>query len=1067
MIELNRHYIFLIMVWGLVFFFNPLNGPGAYARDENPERLVLQLKWKHQFQFAGYYAAIEKGFYKEAGLEVILKEGKPGMSFADEVVSGNADYGIDMPILLLERYKGKPVVVLAAILQHSPEIIIVRKDSGIISPHDLLGKKIMLRPRGNIESRAMLRNEGLSLEQLKIIDHSWDINDLIEKKVDAAAGYLTDRPFILKNRGIPFNIIRPLTYGVDFYGDCLFTSEKEIKDHPRRVKSFLEASLQGWDYAMKHPEQIVDLILRKYRSNLSRDALLFEANAMQELMQPKFIPIGQMNPGRWKHIADTFVKFNMLLPEYSLKEFLYDPNLPPNYDRLIKAVWILSSVALLIIVFAVSLLFFNRKLNKTVAERTEHLSMEIIDRKRSEEVNKVMFAVSNAVNTTQNLKDLFRSIHHSLGSIIDVTNFFIAMVDIKKHTLHFPYHVDTTDDDFLPITNFDTNDSLTGLVVSQRRPVLLQKKDLEKRADQNGVWGPTPLIWMGAPLIVKDEVIGVVAVQSYLNSNLYKEQDLRVLSVVSEQMAIAIDRKRADDAVRESEKRYRHLFQNAPAGIYEIDFEKVRFINVNDIMCKYTGYSEEEFLSMDPLDLLTKDSRKLYIERLEKLSKKEELSASFEYNIIKKDGQEICVILNSDFIYKNGKLTGARVVIHDITELKQAEEEKIRAQKIAGEHKKMALVGQIAGKMAHDFNNILGIIMGNTELSLMDCKDKETKKTLELIFEQTIRGKNLTRNLVAFAKDQEPRQEFFRINEKIDLVLNLLKKDFKGIELIKEDKPGVPDLLADAGMIEHALINLIQNSIHATSKSEHPRIIIRTYCLDGNICFEIEDNGCGIPKEYLAKIYEPSFTLKGTKDTTGSYESGIRGTGYGMANVKKYIEQHKGNISIESEFNSGTKFTISLPVIKKELTSEEKTKIRGELSHFEKYILLVEDETAIADVQYRILTQDPCNHRVDTASNGQVAMDLFDRNPYDFISLDYILPGNVNGMDVYHHIRATNKTIPILFISGNIEFLESLKELKQKDNNMDHLSKPCQNKDYVRSINELLGKSLMARQSTH
>ena len=879
------------MMWGFVLFFNPLTGPTAYAKNQNTERLVLQLKWKHQFQFAGYYAAIEKGFYKKVGLEVILKEEKPGMSFADEVVSGNANYGIDMPILLLERYKGKPVVVLAAILQHSSEIIIVRKDSGIISPHDLIGKKIMLRPRRNIESRAMFRNEGLPLEQLKIIDHSWDINDLIEKKVDAAAGYLTNRPFILQNRGVPYTIIRPLTYGIDFYGDCLFTSEKEIKGHPKRVKAFLEASLQGWDYAMKHPEQIADLIIKKYHSKLSRDALHFEANALQELMQPKFIPIGHMNPGRWKHIADTFVKLNMLLPESSLKEFLYDPNFPLNYDRLIKAVWVLSGVVLLIIIFTVSLLFFNRKLNKLVTERTEHLSMEITDRKQSEEVNKVLFAVSNAVNTTRNLKDVFRFIHNSLGSIIDVTNFFIAIVDLKKRTLYFPYHVDTTDDDFSSITDFDMNNSLTGLVVSQRRPVLLQKKDLEKRASQKGVWGPEPLIWMGAPLIVKDEVIGVVAVQSYSNSNLYKKQDLQLLSTVSGQMAIAIDRKRSEEALRESEKKYRHLFKNAPAGIYEIDFEKVRFINVNYIMCKYTGYSEEEFLSMNPLDLLTEDSKNLYIGRLEKLFKRDDLVGSVEYNIIKKDGQELCVILNSDFVYKNGKLKRARVVVHDITELKKAKQEKIKAQKIAGEHKKLALVGQVAGKMAHDFNNILGIIMGNAALSLLDCKDEDTKRILEIIFEQTIRGKNLTRNLVAFAKDQEPNQEFLRINEKIDLVINLMRKDLEGIELIREDKPGVPDLLADTGMIEHALINIIQNSIHAISMSEHPRIIIRTYCLDDNICFEIEDNGCGIPKEYFENIYEPSFTLKGSKDVTGSYGVGIKGTGYGMVNVKKYIDR--------------------------------------------------------------------------------------------------------------------------------------------------------------------------------
>lgn len=712
------------------------------------------------------------------------------------------------------------------------------------------------------------------------------------------------------------------------------------------------------------------------------------------------------------------------------------------------------------VVFTISLFVFNRKLNKLVAKQTEHLSMKITDHGRSEELNNVLFAVSNAVNTTRNLKDLFGSIHHSLSSIIDVTNFFIALVDIKKNTLYFPYHVDTMDDDFSPITNFDTNTSLTGLVVSQRKPVLLQKEALEKRAGQKGIWGTIPLVWMGAPIIVKDEVIGVVAVQSYLDSSLYKEQDLQLFSMVSDQMAIAIDRKRSEEALLESEKKYRYLFQNAPAGFYEIDFEKARFINVNKVMCKHSGYSKEEFLSLNPLDLLTRDSQTLYAERLKKISKKKELSSSVEYNSITKDGREVCVILNSDFVYKNGNLKSARVIIHNITELKKAQKEKIKAQKIAGEHTKMALVGQIAGKMAHDFNNILGIIMGNAELSLLDCKDEDTKKTLKIIFEQTLRGKNLTRNLVVFAKDQEPKQTFFRINEKIDLVINLMRKDLEGIELIREDKPGVPDLLADAGMIEHALINLIQNSIHAVSMSEHPKISIRTYCLDDNICFEIEDNGCGIAKKYFDKIYEPSFTLKGSKDRAGSYEAGIKGTGYGMANVKKYIEQHKGNILLESEIHSGTKFTINLPIIKKELRSDEKIQIGETLSQFGKYILLVEDETAIAEVQYRILTQEPCNHKVDTASNGQVAMDLFDRNPYEFISLDYILPGDINGMDVYHHIRATDKTIPILFISGNIEFLESIKELKQKDAVIDHLSKPCRNTEYVTAINQLMERAL-------
>ena len=517
------------------------------------------------------------------------------------------------------------------------------------------------------------------------------------------------------------------------------------------------------------------------------------------------------------------------------------------------------------------------------------------------------------------------------------------------------------------------------------------------------------------------------------------------------------ERRQAENALMESEILYRKMIENSPLGMHFYSLN-----NSKQLIFNSANPAADQLLGIDNSQFMGKTIQEAFPGLIQT-----ELPDRF------RDAAQKGIPWATDqIVYHDNQITGAfevrifqttpgnmAVVFADITERKQAEAEKLMAQKIADENEKQALVGQIAGKIAHDFNNILGIIMGNTELSLLDCQEPETKKTLELIYEQTMRGKNLTKNLVAFAKDQEPKQEFFRISEKIDLVLNLMRKDLEGIEVVKEEHPGVPELLADPGMIEHALVNLIQNSIHALSMVEHPVITIRTYSRDNHICFEIEDNGCGISKENMENIYEPSFTLKGNKDVTGSYKAGIKGTGYGMSNVKKYITQHKGIISIESKLASGTRFTIILPVIKKELTKEEKTQIRTGKAHFEKYILLVEDETAISDIQYAILTQEPCNHKIDVANNGKVAMDLFGRNTYDLISLDYSLPGQINGMDVYNHIRKTNKVVPVLFISGNIEFLESIKDLKKKDPNIDHLSKPCKNIDYVNSINKLFGRA--------
>jgi PAS domain S-box-containing protein len=514
----------------------------------------------------------------------------------------------------------------------------------------------------------------------------------------------------------------------------------------------------------------------------------------------------------------------------------------------------------------------------------------------------------------------------------------------------------------------------------------------------------------------------------------------------------------AESAVKESEKKYRQIYDNIVDVYYEATLDGT-ILEVSPSIEKLSQYKREELIGKSLYDLYTNPSER--DDLIEVLLNKGS-AIDYEIGLSDKNGQQHICSLNVEIIKDNQdnpkKIVG---ICRDISDRKNAEDGKIKVQRIADEHEKMALVGQVAGKMAHDFNNVLSIIMGNTELSLLDCKDIQTKKTLELIYKQTIRGKNLTKNLVAFADDQEPKQEFFKINEKIDLVISLLKKDLEGIEIIKEDKPETPSLLADPGMIEHALINLIQNSIHATSMEKNPKIIMRTYSLKDNIYFEIEDNGCGIPENHFENIYEPSFTLKGEKDISNSYENSIKGTGYGMSNIKKYIEQHKGKISFESKFGSGTKFIISLPVVKKQLTNDEKAEIRETTTHFKKYILLVEDEIAISDIQYQILTQEPCNHKVDVANNGQAAMDLFDRNDYDFISLDYVLSGKISGMEVYSYVRKNNKTIPILFISGNIEFLESTENLKHKDPFIEHLSKPCQNKDYVHGINKLFEKLLV------
>lgn len=340
------------------------------------EPIHLQLRWHHQFQFAGYYAALEKGYYKAAGLDVIIHEGTPEKKPLQEVLQGHAQYGEANSELLLERLRGAPLVALAAIYQHSPSVLIARKDAGIFSPDDLVGKKIMLLDKTvDADFVAMFNNEGIDISRLHVIPSSYEIRDLIDGKVDAFNSYLSNEPYFLKQQGVEFTVLNPRNYGIDFYSDILFTTENELKHHPERVKAFRQASLEGWYYAMDHPQEIIDLLLNKYKVNKSRDHLEFEADAIRSLIIPDVIDLGHMNPWRWRHMAETFVKAGMVENDKLLQDFSYDPDPKADQDKLRQYIKIAAVITLLTSVIALILLAAYRSLKRKnkIAARNEKL----------------------------------------------------------------------------------------------------------------------------------------------------------------------------------------------------------------------------------------------------------------------------------------------------------------------------------------------------------------------------------------------------------------------------------------------------------------------------------------------------------------------------------------------------------------------------------------------------------------------------------------------------------------------------------------------------------------------
>ena len=374
--HISIHYAALVLLC--------LNFPFR-ANSQELKPIKLQLKWLHQFQFAGYYAAREKGYYKDAGLDVEILQGNELNPPVDNVLNGKADFGVTGSDILNSFINKKPVVVVSVIFQHSPYIFMTLANRKINSPSDLAGKSIMVsEDQGGRLLKALLLDEGIPIDSVKIIQHSWQIQDLINGKVDAQSAYITVEPQILRKMGHQVSIINPINYGIDFYGDLLFTTVEMANSNPRTVEKFNEASLKGWQYAMSNPEEIITYILGlpgvKSRG-ITREQLLYEATEMKKLILPELVEIGHMNPGRWENMLKNYKKLGLAEENTTIEGLLFKSSNTKKLQYFDYLLYILAVAGFLFIINLIG----NWRLRRQVLKRTADLQTEIINRTKAEQ----------------------------------------------------------------------------------------------------------------------------------------------------------------------------------------------------------------------------------------------------------------------------------------------------------------------------------------------------------------------------------------------------------------------------------------------------------------------------------------------------------------------------------------------------------------------------------------------------------------------------------------------------------------------------------------------------------
>ncbi|MBU2863943.1 GGDEF domain-containing protein [Reinekea forsetii] len=287
----------------------------------------VQLKWLHQYQFAGFYAAISQGYFEDAGLNVTLIEGGPSLDPVDEVLAGQAEFGVGNSSLLVAYFEGKPVVMVAAIFQHTPFAILARNKAGINTIKDLEGKTLMGEVHAD-ELMAFLLAQGVDINKINLVPHTGNIRSLIPgstPEIHASTSYLSTEPFLAVQVGLDYQIFSPNEYGIDYYGDSLFTSRAFADENPETVVAMKQALLKGWQYAAANSEEVISDILENYSTDKTRLALTFEAQTINNLLEDEMLEIGYISQSRLNNIATLFTATGLVTETKDLKPFLFQP----------------------------------------------------------------------------------------------------------------------------------------------------------------------------------------------------------------------------------------------------------------------------------------------------------------------------------------------------------------------------------------------------------------------------------------------------------------------------------------------------------------------------------------------------------------------------------------------------------------------------------------------------------------------------------------------------------------------------------------------------------------------
>ncbi|MFP4031166.1 MAG: response regulator [Desulfococcaceae bacterium] len=664
-----------------------------------------------------------------------------------------------------------------------------------------------------------------------------------------------------------------------------------------------------------------------------------------------------------------------------------------------------------------------RDRGQALTDANRRLRAEVAERRRAETVNRVLLDIANAVVTAHDLDELYGTIHRTLGRIIDLSNFFIALYDHERRAIVFPYWRDEVDADFPEVADFSETGSLTGEVIMARRPLMLRREALQKRAREGRLRGTPPVVWLGAPLMVGHRVVGVMAAQSYADSERYTEADLELLSSVSGQVAMVIERKRSEAALRESEARFKTLFDVSPQVISVSELETGRFVDVNAEFCRLSGYDKDQAVGRTAVELglFTDEERRAVVDALNAGGGE---ILGLERNFPKKSGEVAETLLSARKI-RIEEREMILAVVNDITPLRQALREREELQERLARSQKMEALGLLAGGVAHDLNNILSGLVSYPDLLLAGLEpDSPMRRPVETIKTAGQRAAAVVADLLTLARGVVRERETVGLGRLVTEYLESpefaeLARRHPGVSVKTELDESDPWIHCSPVHVKKVVMNLVANAAEAlgeaggrvTLRVNRRRVsrafrgqaaLFRAQCA----VLTVADTGPGIAEGELDRVFEPFYTRK---------TLGRSGTGLGLTVVWNTVQDHDGRIDVCSGAG-GTAFEVFFPLAGGEEKAAACPLPEIPVTGNGQRILVVDDEETQREIACEMLNR--LGYQAWAVSSGEAALAWLQTRSADLVLLDMLMPPGMNGRATYEAIAARRPRQRAIIASG-------------------------------------------------